>query len=190
MPETIFETERLIVHEWDDPSWEAFVRHTNTPAVMRWLGGVREEAAAANTRLRLEGFNDEFGFTFWCCRRKNDGGHLAGEVLGMVGLKRATVEGTKVCGMLEIGWRLREDAWGKGYAKEGATGCIDHAFATTDDDDLVALTVEGNAASWGLMQRLGMQRRKDWDYEDPYFSAELNPTIVHHITRAQWQEKR
>ena len=189
-PAIILETERLRIHMWDDASWADFVRHTNTPAVMRWLNGVRDEAGTAKTRKRLEGFAEEFGHTFWCCRRKDDGGHLSGEVLGMVGFKRATTEGTKVYGMLEIGWRLREDAWGKGYAKEAASGCLDYIFAQRDEDDVVALTVAGNTDSWGLMQRLGMQRREEWDYNDPIYSPEMNPTIVHHITRAQWLAQR
>ncbi|RIV92293.1 N-acetyltransferase [Aurantiacibacter xanthus] len=189
-PAIILETERLRIHMWDDASWADFVRYTNTPAVMRWLNGVRDEAGTAQTRKRLEGFVEEFGHTFWCCRRKDDGGHLSGAVLGMVGFKRATTEGTKVHGMLEIGWRLREDVWGKGYAKEGASGCLDYIFAQRDEDDVVALTVAENTDSWGLMQRLGMQRREEWDYEDPTFPAELNPTIVHHITRAQWLAQR
>ncbi len=31
--------------------------------------------------------------------------------------------------MMEIGWRLREDAWGQGYASEAAAATLDHAFA-------------------------------------------------------------
>ncbi|MEN7537418.1 GNAT family N-acetyltransferase [Aurantiacibacter flavus] len=188
MAETILETARLRLHAWDDASWDDFVRLTNTPAVMRWLGGVQDGEALASTRTRLEDYLNRYGHTFWACRRHDDGGYLANELIGMVGFKRATLEGTKVFGMLEIGWRLREDAWSKGYAKEGTSACLDYILAAKDDEDVVALTVEGNKDSWGLMQRLGMQRREDWDFFDPNYPPELNPTIVHHITRAQWQD--
>ena len=186
----VIATERLHLTEWDDAAWADFIGLTNTPLVMRWLGPVLDEAGIAAFRTRLDLYNAKFGHTFWCARRKQDGAELAGEVIGMVGLKRATLEGTRVFGTLEIGWRLREQAWGKGYAKEAASACLDHIFAIRDDDDVIALTVDGNRASWGLMERLGMQRRKDWDFSDPNYPAELNPTIVYHITRAQWEAGR
>jgi RimJ/RimL family protein N-acetyltransferase len=40
----------------------------------------------------------------------------------------------------EIGWRLREDAWGQGYAKEAAIASLDFAFGTLGADRVVALT--------------------------------------------------
>jgi RimJ/RimL family protein N-acetyltransferase len=49
----VVETERLLLREWDDERWAAFVAGTNTPAVMRWLGGVfsPEQMVAAFTRF-------------------------------------------------------------------------------------------------------------------------------------------
>jgi RimJ/RimL family protein N-acetyltransferase len=37
-------------------------------------------------------------------------------------------EGSPIEGEYEVGWRLREDAWGLGYAKEAAIASLDHAF--------------------------------------------------------------
>ena len=37
----IAETERLILRDWRHEDLATFVRHCNTPAVMRWLGGVQ-----------------------------------------------------------------------------------------------------------------------------------------------------
>jgi RimJ/RimL family protein N-acetyltransferase len=34
------ETERLLLRDWRETDIAPFIRHTNTPAVMRWLGGV------------------------------------------------------------------------------------------------------------------------------------------------------
>jgi hypothetical protein len=51
-----------------------------------------------------------------------------GALLGFCGLKIADDPGSPVEGEYEIGWRLREDAWGQGYAKEAATASLDHAF--------------------------------------------------------------
>ena len=183
MARAVLETERLTLSEWDDAAFADFARLTNTPAVMRWLGPVMDEAGLVRMRTRLDGFAAQFGHTFWACRRRDDGGHLSGEVLGMVGLKRGDAEEAEVAGMLEIGWRLREDAWGHGYAGEAARACLAHGFASFEDDKIVALTVDQNVASWRLMERLGMIRRPEWDHHDPRYSDELNPTIVYAISR-------
>lgn len=175
-----------MLRDWRDEDWPRFWQLTNTPAVMRWLGGVADGATQDAARERVEGYRRDHGHTFWLCERRDDGGYLSGEMLGFCGLKRSNVEGEPVSGMMEVGWRLREDAWGHGYAKEAAAASLDLGFGRFGADEIVALTVEGNAASWGLMLRLGMIRRRDLDFVDPRWGPELNPNIVYSIAASQW----
>ena len=39
------------------------------------------------------------------------------------------------------------------------------------------MTVPGNSASWGLMEKLGMKRREDLDYIDPRFGPDLTRPV-------------
>jgi RimJ/RimL family protein N-acetyltransferase len=171
----MIETGRLILRDWGEGDIEPFLRHTNTPAVMRWLGGVRSEAEQGEAIGRIMRWQGERGFTFWVVERKADG-----ELLGFCGLKLADTPGSPIEGMHEIGWRLREDVWGQGYAKEAAIASLDFAFGTLGADRVVAITFAPNEASWGLMERIGMTRRPELDYDDARFPA-LNPTIVYDI---------
>jgi len=181
------ETERLVLREWDDEDEWAFYAIMNTPTVMRWLGGVqsRDEWDAGYQRLR--GYQRDFGFTFWIVERKSDG-----QILGFCGLKRANAPGAMFQGDVEIGWRLREDAWGKGYAKEAAMASLDLAFARFGAPHVVAITALRNEPSQGLMKRLGMVRREDLDFIDERFAAdsEVNPQIVYRIDAADWPTAR
>jgi len=95
-----------------------------------------------------------------------------------------------ISGDFEVGWRLRESAWGQGIAKEAAIASLDLAFGKLGAPSVVALTVSGNSDSWGLMRRLGMTRREDLDFHDPRFGPELNPTIVYRIEAAEWPAAR
>ncbi|MXO65671.1 GNAT family N-acetyltransferase [Altericroceibacterium endophyticum] len=189
MAEFRLETERLILRDWREEDWEPFFQHTDTPAVMRWLGGVLEGGSNRMTRPavkeRLEGYARDFGFTFWVVERKPDGGHLAGEILGFCGLKRANQPGGPQ-GDMEIGWRFREDSWGRGYAREAAEACMEAGFEQFGAPHMIALTVMGNKGSWGLMKRLGMRRREDLDFASDDFGDE-GPIIVYSITRAEWE---
>ena len=187
MAEFRVETGRLVLRDWREGDAEEFFRLTNTPAVMRWLGGVLDEAGCAAQLERVRKCQEANGFCFWIVERKPDGGHLAGEMLGFCGLKRADAPGSSVTGEMEVGWRLREDAWGKGYAKEAAIAALTAGFERFGAERIVALTVSGNEASWGLMKKLGMRRREDLDYPDERYAAPWRDTVVYEIGRADWQ---
>lgn len=170
------ETPRLILRDWGEADIFPFIRHTNTEAVMRWLGGVQTEAALTEAiRERMIRWQEERGFTFWVVERKADC-----ELLGFCGIKIADTAGSPIEGVHEVGWRLREDVWGQGYAKEAAIAALDHAFDALGAGRVVAITFAQNEPSWGLMERLGMTRRPECDYDDPRF-PDLNPTIVYDI---------
>ena len=181
MAEFRHETERLILRDWREEDWPRFFAGTNTPAVMRWLGGVLDAEGMAAQRARVEGCAALHGHCFWVVERKDDG-----EVLGFCGLKRADAPGSSVTGAVEVGWRLREDAWGKGYAREAAGAALDLAFDRFGAHEVVALTIAENEGSWGLMKRLGMRRREELDYPDPRYDPPWRDTVVYSISRDEW----
>ena len=188
MADVIAETERLRLRTWDESDRLRFYEIMNTPAVMRWLGGAQtvEEWSAGYERLR--GYQRDFGFTFWIVERKEDD-----EILGFCGLKRANAPGADaIAGEIEIGWRLREDAWGQGYAREAAVASLNFAFDKIGAPRVVAVTAAGNAPSQGLMIRLGMTRREEFDFIDQRFPAgsDVNPQVVFVIDAAQWRGVR
>ena len=171
------ETDRLTLRDWREEDWPRFWEGTNTPAVMRWLGGVADVDKRAAARARLEAYRRDHGHTFWVVERRADAA-----ILGFCGLKRSNQAGGPQ-GMMEIGWRLREDAWGQGYAREAASAVLGIAFTRFDADEVVALTVQRNVASWGLMKRLGMYPRPDLDFDSAEFDPEEPRIVVWSIAR-------
>ncbi|MEO0699920.1 MAG: GNAT family N-acetyltransferase [Pseudomonadota bacterium] len=184
MAEFRLETDRLVLRDWREEDWAPFWEGTNTPAVMQWLGGLADDAKMADGRARLERYQRDFGHTFWVVERKQDA-----SILGFCGLKRCTDEEGPF-GEFEAGWRLREEAWGKGYAKEAAIATLDAAFEHFGAELVVALTVKNNTGSWGLMKRLGMARREDMDFDLPGFDPGDPHVIVYAITPDQWKASR
>jgi len=179
MAEFRCETERLILRDWRAEDWEPFWKGTNTPAVMEWLGGVCDDVKRGAAQQRLLSYQADHGHTFWVIERKSDG-----VILGFCGLKRCNQQGGPL-GEMEVGWRLREDAWGQGYAKEAASAALDLAFERFAANRVIALTVQPNTASWGLMVRLGMERREDLDFPNADFGDDT--IIVYAIDRESWQ---
>ena len=168
MADIITQTDRLILRDWRLEDRAIFLAHLNSPAVMRWLGGVQDLATYTAAFDRLDGYARDHGHTFWIVERKADS-----TVLGFCGLKRLNNQGAPNPGEMEIGWRLREDAWGQGHAREAASASLDLAFGRFAAPRVVALTLLPNRASWGLMERLGMVYDPTLDFIDPRFPDDV-----------------
>ena len=59
----------------------------------------------------------------------------------------------------EVGWRLRQDRWGQGYASEAARALATFAFERLNAPLLCAVCKPENADSAQVMTRLGMSYR-------------------------------
>jgi len=186
MAETVAETARLRLREWDEADEASFYDVMNRPEVMRHLGGVQTPEGWNAAYQRIFGFQRDYGHTFWIVEDRE-----ARDLLGFCGIKRVNAPGAgDLTGRHEIGWRLRPEAWGKGIAKEAAIASMDLAFDRFEAPDVVALTVPSNTPSQGLMIRLGMTRRSDLDYTDTRFGPDLNPTLVFMMTAEDWPAAR
>jgi RimJ/RimL family protein N-acetyltransferase len=186
MGEAVAETARLILRDWHDADAARFYAVMNTPVVMRHLGGVQSLDEWRDAVERIRGFSRDYGHTFWIVEDKQ-----SRELLGFCGLKRVNAPGAgALTGTPEIGWRLRESAWGMGIAKEAARASLDLGFGRFGYERIIAMTIAANAGSRGLMTRLGMTRRADLDFTDQRFGPEVNPQIVFELGADDWPAAR
>jgi RimJ/RimL family protein N-acetyltransferase len=56
----------------------------------------------------------------------------------------------------EVGWRLAPDAWGAGYATEGAREAVRIGFDRLALDEIVSFVHPDNTRSLAVTRRLGM----------------------------------
>jgi [ribosomal protein S5]-alanine N-acetyltransferase len=57
-----------------------------------------------------------------------------------------------------IGWGIRPDYWGRGYATEAAQAMMEFGFKTLGVHRIIAMCVTENTASVRVMEKLNMQR--------------------------------
>jgi RimJ/RimL family protein N-acetyltransferase len=176
----VIETERLIVRPWQDSDREPFAAMGQDPEVMEHLGPLMSRAQADEAVDRMMALQQARGHCFWAVERRDGSAFL-----GFCGLKVAPENIRGIEGAIEIGWRLRRDAWGHGYAREAAAACLGWGWANLPDDRIIAITTRGNVRSWGLMERLGMVRRHDLDFDHPNLAEgdPLRPHITYEIHR-------
>ncbi len=171
-------SERLTLRPWREEDRAGFAAIINTPAMMADFGGVQDRAGI--DRLFDKRVDDQarHGHSFWAAELHD------GELVGSVGIRVAhDYPGLPVEGMRELGWRIAEAHWGKGLAREAAAAAIGWGWANTDAPFLAAWTTAGNVRSWGLMERLGMTRRRDLDCRDPNGSFPDENLIVYSLDR-------
>lgn len=175
-------TERLILRPWRDEDREPFFTMSRDPEVMEYLGPLAETRADSDPGVdRIIAIQAERGHCFWALERRDDGAFL-----GFCGLK-ICLDPCPVEGDVEIGWRLRRDAWGQGYAREAAEASLAWGWANLDAPRIIAMTAAVNRRSAGLMRRLGMTRRPNLDFDHPRIPEgdPLRRHIVHVINRPE-----
>lgn len=183
MAEIIAQTDRLLLRGEAPGDLELWLEHINVPQVMAMLGGPQKEADVVEAFKRM-GQAISLGhpsFFFVALRADN-------LLIGKCGL--ALIETPcappPLRGAIQIGWTLRAEHWGRGYALEAARVALSMAFERHDAPIVYAQTSERNVASWRVMAKLGMERQAIHDYADPDYPPEDNPTMVWAIDRAGW----
>ena len=128
------------------------------PRVGATMGGVRDRAYAEELTARHAARWAEDGFGLWAAYSREDGGFV-----GRGGIQRTRLEGR---GVVEAGWCLMPDRWGRGLATELARAGLALGFGDLALEEIVAFTQPFNDASRAVMLRLGMTYVRDCVYAD------------------------
>jgi RimJ/RimL family protein N-acetyltransferase len=68
---------------------------------------------------------------------------------------------------LELGWRFKQESWGKGYATEAAKQIMQALIENKSATEYSAIAVTENQASINIMKKLGMKFQKHDIHKDP-----------------------
>ena len=89
---------------------------------------------------------------------------------------------------VEIGWRISGRFRRQGYAEEAARAALGFGFATLGLDKIVAFTVPGNAASWKLMEKLGMAAAGEFDHPRLPEGHHYRRHLLYRMHGADWRD--
>lgn len=74
---------------------------------------------------------------------------------------------------LELGWRFKQAAWGKGFATEAAFAVMNAVSQSNKINTVSAIAIEENVGSIKIMKKLGMSFLKKGIHKDPLGDMEL-----------------
>ncbi|WP_144097058.1 GNAT family N-acetyltransferase [Croceicoccus sediminis] len=182
MADTICQTERLRLRKWREDDFADWQAHLNTDEVRKHLCGKLAPDRAREVFARLVEGWDRDGHGFLAVERLADGALLGS--CGTAPISSPSVP-DELRGGYEVGYQLRIDAHGQGYATEAAGAVLGLIFDRFDQPVAYAQASQANRGSWRVMQRLGMVRRENLDYDDPDYPPQENPTMVWSLQRPE-----
>jgi RimJ/RimL family protein N-acetyltransferase len=175
-------TARLLLRPWTSSDRAPFAALNADPVVMRFIGPPLTRSQSDRLADRVCRLLEEHGWGLWAVE-------VPGELpfAGFVGLSPTRFD-THFTPAVEIGWRLARSAWGQGHATEAARAALDHGFGVVGLPEIVSFTIEANRRSRAVMERIGMHRDPNDDFDHPGMSEghPLRRHVLYRLTRHEW----
>lgn len=174
-------TPRLVLRRWRTTDLDPFAAMNADPVVMQHFHhGVRTRQETADFMVRIENEFDRRGFGLWAVEVPE-----IAPFVGFVGLHEAVFE-APFTPAVEVGWRLARRFWGNGYATEAARAAVAFGFQRAGLSEIVSFTNVDNIRSQRVMQRIGMIRDLDGDFDHPAVPVghPIRPHVLYRIRPA------
>ncbi len=170
-------TARLLLRRWREQDREPFAALNADPEVMEYFPATltRQESDAFVERIEA-GFA-EHGYGLW----------VVEDVSGFVGFTGLAwqVFDADFTPALEVGWRFRRTAWGKGYATEAGAAAV--AFGLQRVERVISVTALVNTRSERVMQRIGLQRQGEFEHPGLQPGHHLRRHVLYAAERDTWR---
>jgi RimJ/RimL family protein N-acetyltransferase len=180
------QTDRLLLRRFTAEDVDVLVELDGDPHVMHYITGGQTTARTEIVDDVLPAFLDYYrryvGFGFWAAVERP-----TGRFLGWFHLRPADNDDPDE---VELGYRLRRDAWGRGYATEGSRALIAKAFTDYGVRRVHAETMAVHAASRRVMESAGLRYvrtfHQDWPYPIP---GDEHGDVEYALSRAEWEQQ-
>ncbi|MET3290317.1 UNVERIFIED_CONTAM: RimJ/RimL family protein N-acetyltransferase [Brevibacillus sp. OAP136] len=172
-----FETPRLRLRDWDHADVEPFRQLNADEQVMKYFP---KRLSAEETDAFHQAIVSEFhesGYGLYAVEVKENS-----EFIGFIGFHRATFE-SDFTPCIEIGWRLKKEAWGKGFATEGAAASLRYGFSELGFHDVYSFTAAINVPSKNVMEKIGMRFINHFDHPKVAKDSPLCNHVLYHTSR-------
>ncbi|MFK0175171.1 GNAT family N-acetyltransferase [Streptomyces xanthochromogenes] len=183
------ETERLALRRFTADDADLLIELDSDPAVMRFLsGGVPTAPQVIRERhlpAILAGYEKWGGdLGLFAAHAKDDGAFIGWFIL------RPGREGPR--DEVELGYRLRQLAWGRGYATEGSRALLHKAFTALGVRRVWAETMYVNRGSRNVMEKLAMTLAEGIPTPSDMEGVEgaERGGVRYEITKEQWEQRQ
>ncbi|MGZ7094188.1 MAG: GNAT family N-acetyltransferase [Candidatus Angelobacter sp.] len=148
----ILETSRLLLREFTLQDVDALAAVLSDPIAMQYYPAALDRKGVAEWIEKNMGRYQRDGHGLWAMLLKD-----TGELIGDCGCVLQEVEEMNY---MEVGYHVRRDLWGNGYATEAAHACMQYAFTKLHATRVISLIRPENAQSRRVAEKNGMACEK------------------------------
>ncbi|PKA17445.1 GNAT family N-acetyltransferase [Leptospira haakeii] len=179
----MLETSRLVLRKWKPEDLEPFSRMNSHPSVMRFFPKLLNKSETEKLILRINEHWEKFGFGLFALEERS-----SGKFFGFTGLMYANFN-SFFTPALEIGWRLDQNFWAKGYAKEAAIAALKFGFENSLSREIVSFTSRINHASRGVMNSIGLHYSGEFEHPRVKLGSSLRTHVLYRINSEDWKKR-
>lgn len=185
---TYLESERLTLRRFTADDADLLIELDGDPAVMRFLSGGEATPAEVVREKHLPsiiaGYDRWGGELGLFAAFEKEGGAFVGWFC-----LRPEKDGPK--DEAELGYRLRQAAWGKGYATEVSLALLRKGFTELGLTRVWAATMVLNSRSRNVMEKVGMTFSHPLPTPDDMMAVEGADLggVQYEITKEQWEQR-
>lgn len=177
-------TARLVLRAWKTGDEAAFAELNADAVVTQYLLG---PFTLERSNAQVESFREHFakhGFGRWAVELPGEASFIGTEGLSVVPYA------SHFTPSVEVAWRLARPYWGRGFASEAARAALSFGFEHARLQEIVALTVPANARSRAVMERLGMTRKPEDDFDHPVVpdGHALKRHVLYRMSNRAWAD--
>ena len=182
----MLETDRLRLRMWREDDLDPFAAMCADPDVMRYFPNVLTREKTIKLISMGKACFATHGVFYSPVEIRS-----TGEFIGCAGLDVHSAGSLSFAPCVDIGWRLKKSAWGKGYATEAARAWLRFGFETKGYEEIVSFTIPENGPSRQVMVRIGMTRDVAADFRHPAIPANhpCSMHVLYRLTRAAWKQQ-
>lgn len=172
----VFTSERLGFRNWIEDDFPQMTAINNNSRVMEFFPAL---LTVEQTQRFIHRMQKQFEEKKYC--------YFAVDVLesdifiGFIGLSDKDFE-SDFTPCVDIGWRLSENHWKKGYATEGALACLKYGFEQLRLEKIIATTPKVNIKSEEVMKKIGMTKVKNFSHPLLQDNEHLRDCLLYSIT--------
>ena len=181
--DAFLETERLVLRRFTPDDVEVLTELDSDPQVMLFVTGgrptPREEVRTELLPALLNWYDRYEGFGFWAAVERATG--------DFVGWFHFRPHPDGVAAGVELGYRLRRSAWGRGYATEGCRALVHRGFTELGVERVYAEAMAVHTASRRVMEKAGLRHVRTFHQEWPYrIPGDEHGDVEYALTRAEF----
>ena len=173
------ETDRLILRDWKGSDLEPFRKLNSDEKVMKYFTNILSYEQTDKFYNAIIKELRDCGFGLYAVEVKKNK-----EFIGFIGFHKATFS-SDFTPCIEIGWRLKKEFWGRGYATEGAKACLSYGFKKLGLEEIYSFTSKINKPSENIMKKIGMNYMKDFNHPKIDSDNKLCRHVLYNIKKKE-----